>query len=127
MPNISLDLKFILYVCNTLGVDYMIRFFLTILLCGFISCPILVNAQKSASATYSVVIEPTDTIEITVADNRIILNNVPVGSKLQVYSVVGVKVKEIEIKQPSGEYILNLAKGYYIIRIGDVVRKIAIR
>ena len=37
------------------------------------------------------------------------------------------KVKEIEMKQPSGEYYINLAKGYYIIRIADTVRKIALR
>jgi len=85
------------------------------------------QAQKSVATTHSLTIQSTDSIEIIVADNRIIINNAPIGSKLQIYSVVGVKVKEIEIKQPSGEYLLNIAKGYYIIRIGETVRKIAIR
>ena len=40
---------------------------------------------------------------------------------------VGIKVKEIEIKQSTAEYTLNIAKGYYIIRIADTVRKVAIR
>lgn len=31
------------------------------------------------------------------------------------------------MKQPDGEYTVNIAKGYYIIRIGDTVRKVAIR
>lgn len=37
------------------------------------------------------------------------------------------RVKEIPMKQPSGEYTVDLAKGYYIVRIGDTVRKVSIR
>ena len=55
------------------------------------------------------------------------MSNAPVGSLLEVYSVVGIKVKEIKIKQPTAEYALDIAKGYYIIRIGDTVLKVAIR
>lgn len=66
-------------------------------------------------------------VEITAYDNYIKVANAPVGSVLEIYSVVGVKVREIEMKQPSGQYPVNLAKGYYIIRIGTTVRKIAIR
>lgn len=71
--------------------------------------------------------EETPPLEITVYEHSVKVVNAPVGSVLEVYSVVGIKVKEIEMKQSSGEYYINLAKGYYIIRIGDVVRKIAIR
>ena len=68
-----------------------------------------------------------DSIQITVTDNRISVVNAPVGSKLEIFSVVGLKVREIEMKQPTGEYIVNIAKGYYIIRIEETVRKVAIR
>lgn len=71
-------------------------------------------------------IEP-EGIEITSSENRILVTNAPIGSKLEIYSVVGIKVKEIEIKQSTAEYTLNIAKGYYIIRIADTVRKVAIR
>lgn len=76
-----------------------------------------------------VVAQQTDpeAIEITSSENRIQVYNAPVGSKLEIYSVVGIKVKEIEIKQPTAEYTLSIAKGYYIIRIADTVRKVAIR
>jgi hypothetical protein len=66
-------------------------------------------------------------VEISIIENRLKIKNATVGSKLEIYSVVGVKVFEIEIKYPSGEYVLNLAKGYYIIRLNDTVRKIVIR
>lgn len=66
-------------------------------------------------------------IEISVSENRIHVENAPIGSILEIYSVVGIKVAEIELKQSSGDYTVNIAKGYYIIRIGETVRKIAIR
>ena len=52
-----------------------------------------------------VVAQQTDpeAIEITSSENRIQVYNAPVGSKLEIYSVVGIKVKEIEIKQPTAE------------------------
>ena len=66
-------------------------------------------------------------VEVIAIDNRIKVTNAPIGSKLEIYSVVGIKVLEIELKQPDGEYVVSIAKGYYIIRIGETVRKVAIR
>ena len=66
-------------------------------------------------------------IEMTVVGNRIFLENAPIGKRIEVFSVVGLKVADIEIKTPSGEHLLNVPKGYYILRIGDIVRKVAIR
>ena len=85
--------------------------------------------SRSPEVKAHVVIQKTEPegIEITSSENRIQVSNAPVGSKLEIYSVVGIKVKEIEIKQPTAEYTLNIAKGYYIIRIADTVRKVAIR
>jgi len=82
---------------------------------------------KSNSSIYATKLQDSPPIEISVQDNRIIISNAPIGSTLEIYSVVGIKVREIEIKQSSGEYPVNIAKGYYIIRIADTVRKIAIR
>ncbi|MDR1645183.1 MAG: hypothetical protein LBS05_05090 [Tannerellaceae bacterium] len=66
-------------------------------------------------------------IEVIATENRIKVTNAPVGSRLEIYNVVGIKVVDIEMKQPNGEYVVNIAKGYYIIRIGETVRKVAIR
>lgn len=90
-------------------------------------CPFTVKAQEVSTATHSTKQQEPDPIEISAYDNKIVVKNVPTGSKLEIYSVVGIRVKEIEIKQPSGEYTVDLAKGYYIARIGETVRKIAIR
>ena len=68
-----------------------------------------------------------DSVEISAYDNKIVVENAPIGSKLEIYSVVGIRVKEIPMKQPSGEYAVDIAKGYYIVRIGETVRKVSIR
>ncbi|MEG1543587.1 MAG: T9SS type A sorting domain-containing protein [Tannerellaceae bacterium] len=85
------------------------------------------SAREAMLPRIAIVLPESDPIEITASDNRIRVINAPIGSVLEIYSVVGIKVKEIEIKQPNGEYLVSIAKGYYIIRIGDTVRKIAIR
>lgn len=92
--------------------------------------PLTVKAQQAGSTSYAVkqaeVAKP-DSIEISAYDNKVVVKNAPVGSTLEIYSVVGIRVKEIKIKQPDGEYTVDIAKGYYIVRIGETVRKIAIR
>lgn len=85
-------------------------------------------AGAAEAAPYAVVQEvEKPEIVITATENRIRVENAPVGSRLEIYSVVGIKVKEIAIKQPTAEYVVDIAKGYYIIRIGETVRKVAIR
>ena len=97
-----------------------------LLLAAWAGCPLEVMAQQANTTVSRTTVakdkEP-DSVEISAYDNK----NAPAGSKLEVYSVVGIRVKEIPMKQPSGEYTVDLAKGYYIVRIGDTVRKVSIR
>ena len=84
-----------------------------------------VFAQQDAKKLVSN--DPDHVMEITMVGNRIFVENAPVGKRIEVFSVVGLKVADIEIKTPSGDHLLNVPKGYYILRIGDIVRKVAIR
>jgi hypothetical protein len=87
-----------------------------------------VHAQQTNRTAYTAKKTPEKpSVEVVAVDNRIKVTNAPAGSKLEIYSVVGIKVVEIEMTQSSGEYTVNIAKGYYIIRIGETVRKVAIR
>lgn len=85
------------------------------------------SAQQTNTATHITKESVLDSIDISAYNNRVVVKNAPVGSTLEIYSVVGIRVKEIKMKQSSGEYPVDIAKGYYIIRIGATVRKIAIR
>ena len=83
---------------------------------------------QQANIVPSVVTQQVDnSIKVSAVDNRIIVSNAPVKSKMEIYNIVGSKVEEIEMKQPSGEYPVTLPKGYYIVRIEGIVRKIVIR
>ena len=85
------------------------------------------HAQQ-ANTVPSVFVQQVDnSIKVSAVDSQIIVSNAPAKSKLEIYNIVGSKVKEIEMKQPSGEYPVSLPKGYYIVRIEGVVRKIVIR
>ena len=98
-----------------------------ILLCCMGLLSIRTQAQQ-ANIVPSVLKQQVDnSIKISAVDSRIVVSNVPVKSKLEIYNIVGSKVKEIEMKQPSGEYPVSLPKGYYIVRIESIVRKIVIR
>ncbi len=96
----------------------------------FISTGSMMFAQEAKTGSTTTVVKQQDAenqLEITFSDNRIKVTNAPVGSKLEIFSLVGIPVKVIEMKEASGEYVLNLAKGYYIVRVGDIARKLVIR
>lgn len=106
-------------------------FYICIVFILSVCCLNTAKAQQAATVSSAVATvkeaEKPPVIEVSVTDNRIKVTNAPVGSKLEIYSVVGIKVIELDIKNSSGEYPVNIAKGYYIVRIGETVRKIAIR
>jgi hypothetical protein len=66
-------------------------------------------------------------IELTVDANRVFVRNATLGDTLTVFSVVGLKMNEIAIKSATVEYMLNVPKGYYILKIGETVRKVVIK
>lgn len=104
-----------------------VLFSIVLLLAVWVGYPLEVRAQQVVTSVSATKEKAPDTVEISAYDNKIVVENAPTGSKLEIYSVVGIRVKEIPMKQPSGEYTVDIAKGYYIVRIGDTVRKVAIR
>lgn len=67
-------------------------------------------------------------LDISLMDsNRLKVKNAPIGKKLEVYSIVGNKVKEFEIKSSYGEYPLNLPRSVYIVKLDGIVRKYVIK
>jgi len=87
-----------------------------------------VQAQQ-ANITTSVTTQQVDnSMKITYIDSYLKVENAPANSRVEIYNIVGSKVKEINMIQSSGEYRISLPKGYYIVRIdGGIVRKIVVR
>jgi len=68
-------------------------------------------------------------MELSVVGNKIFIENAPVGKKIVVFSLMGLKVTEIKIETSTVEHTLNVPKGYYILKISDTdtVRRAVIR
>jgi hypothetical protein len=49
------------------------------------------------------------------------------GLTLCIYNVTGVKVMSVKIEGPAKRFSLNLPKGCYIVKVGDVARKISVK
>lgn len=92
----------------------------------FVFTLVSITGFSKESSGYYYGVENQDT-EISISGNKIYIQNLAVGGKLQIYSVLGVNVATIDVRSGSGEYNVNLPKGYYIVKIGDVVRKVAVR
>lgn len=65
--------------------------------------------------------------KIKVTENRLVIENLPKDGVLEIFSIVGVKVHTRKVKAGTNEYQLDLPKGYYIIRIGNLVKKILLK
>lgn len=91
--------------------------------------PFFQAEAQQANGTTAVSTQKVDnTVKVSYVDDHIKVENVPANSRLEIYNIVGSKVKEIMMTQPSGEYHVTLPKGYYIVRIdGGIVRKIVVR
>ena len=47
--------------------------------------------------------------------------------QLSVYNVTGVRVMSVKVDGGDKHYTLNFPKGCYIVKVGNVVRKVSIR
>jgi hypothetical protein len=65
--------------------------------------------------------------ELNVVNNILYIKNAPVGSRLEVITIVGNKVLEIKIKSSNSAHELNFPKAIYIFKLEDVVRKFVIK
>ena len=101
----------------------MKKLLLTVLLFGF------VNISFSFAQDGNMKL-PNDSESPSVSlndTNRLLVQNVKPGDMLQVYSIVGVKVLEIKLDASGKEITLNIPKGYYVVKVSNIVRKIAVK
>lgn len=76
--------------------------------------------------------EPTTEIDnerevtIVVQQSSLIVNNAQ-GMTLEVVSLTGKQVVKVRIESPSQRVELDIPKGCYIVKVGKVVRKVAIK
>ena len=67
------------------------------------------------------------TVEITINGDKYQFQDVNQNAKVDIYSILGLKVKSFEIKSGYSDSIITLPKGYYILKIDNTSRKIAVK
>lgn len=65
-------------------------------------------------------------VVIAVEGNSVVVSGAQ-GHVLEVISLTGRRIAEYEIDSPSQRIDLNLSKGCYVLKVGKIVRKVAIR
>ena len=70
--------------------------------------------------------ETPEKVNIKLSENRLTIENLPKDDILEIYNIMGVKVYSRRVKAGTNEYLLSLSKGFYILKIGKITKKIAI-
>jgi len=89
-----------------------------------LAAPAAVHAADAEMAPTEQTIE--EEISITVEGQTVFVNGGQ-GQTLEVVSLTGRRVKTLRIESPAQRVELNVPKGCYILKIGKVVRKVAIQ
>ena len=71
-------------------------------------------------------VQPQIEIEIIVEQGAIRVAGA-IGETMRVYNVTGVEVMNMRVDSQDKRFHVNLPKGFYIIKVGKVVRKVYLR
>ncbi len=89
-----------------------------------LSVPVLVKAAEAEMLQTEQTLD--DDITISVNGQWVTVTGAQ-GLTLEVVSLTGRQIKTIKIESPAQRIELNIPKGCYILKIGKVVRKVAVR
>lgn len=82
-------------------------------------------AQKAEKVVAQAAQETT--LSVILTGKTLQLQNATVGEKMEVLSIVGVRIVEKKIESTNPSFTLELPKGYYIVKVGTAVRKISVK
>ena len=106
----------------------MKRIVLVFVFLTIFSYQVSVFSQDDKNRKTPAAMEEQVTPEMNVVDNKLYLKNAPVGKRVEVISIIGNKVRDIQINSPVLEgYELNLLRGIYIFKMDGMVKKFIVR
>ncbi len=85
------------------------------------------TVNVSAAPAIEIVDIESEAITISVSGESVLRVTGAAGQTLHIYNVTGVRVMSIKVDGSDKSYNLNLTRGCYIVKVGNVVRKISIR
>ena len=120
--NLDISQHFVIFATEkyVLMTKYLLKIsFLALMLLG---TPVMLNAVPSIEISEN----DMNTVEISFDGSDLYVNNAN-GLVLSIYNVTGVRVMQTKIEGPAKRISLNLPKGCYIVKVGNVARKISLK
>jgi uncharacterized protein (DUF58 family) len=71
--------------------------------------------------------ESSSSFAIQVNNTRVTIQNLAPRTSIVVYNILGVKLKELRMPANGDDLQFDMPKGCYILKVDNVVRKIAIK
>lgn len=90
----------------------------------FLAAPMQLKASEGDRIAMEQIEDPS--INVVVNQSRLIVSGA-VGEVLEIVSLTGNPIAKIKVESPIQRIELNLPKGCYILKVGKVVRKFAVR
>jgi hypothetical protein len=79
------------------------------------------NFQKASEQTI------TTPINVTFLNGQLTIVNAPINSKVEIFTMLGVSIfRNVTVEQKQ-VFLLDLNKGYYIIKVGSETKKISVK
>lgn len=66
-------------------------------------------------------------IKIVFLNGKLTVENAPINSALEIFSMVGVSVFQEVVIDTKQDFLLNLNKGYYVVKLAGITKKISVR
>jgi len=86
------------------------------------------RAQSVSTTPIQTGFESDNKIMISAFGNTLYILNAPEASIVEVRSMLGEKVLDARINNPEKEeFYLNVKKGIYIVKIGDIIQRVVIK
>ena len=103
----------------------MVKQILKISFCALCLLMPVSGVAGSYGMTSESTFEMVETVKIAVKGHSVRVLKAE-GLTLEVYSVTGAKVLSVKIDSEDQTVLLNLSRGCYIVKVGDVTRKISV-
>ena len=89
--------------------------------------PTSVFSQDYKNRRDSVVIEEQAKPEMHVVNGTFYMRNAPIGKRVEIFTIIGNKIREIYIVSPEFDCELNLPRAIYLLRLDEIVNKVVIK
>lgn len=68
-----------------------------------------------------------EAIDISFLNSKLTIENAPANTNVEIFSMIGVKVFHDIITEPKQFFLVDLKKGYYIVKVGNATKKISVK